>query len=199
MISKSLFKQLALIIILSISFTSQAQEVDLNYINLQTIIFNNLNDETSFYEGEVNLKNNTSLTGLISINHKRNGKYITIIKNNDECHYISNQEIYNVSLLNKDNKSETQTSFLQINEDGKLYRLVYQNNDGTSVYDTSTKPFNNLLIGEVIVKENNELYFIFDFWTSGPKKDLINYINERDGKAYKRRHFKSLDTLFACL
>ena len=197
--SKRLTKQITLLFILFISFSSRSQEADLDYINLQTIFLNDLNNEASFFEGQIHLKDNTTLNGLVSLNRSHYGEYVTVIRNDDGCRNIPNQNIDHVLLFDNNAESNSKTTFLQINEDGKLYRLVYQNEKGTSVYDTSNRPFDELLIGEVVVQENDALNYIFDFWTSGPKKDLINYINKRDGKTYKRRDFKSLSTLFACL
>ena len=56
-----------------------------------------------------------------------------------------------------------------------------------------------ILVGRVFIKENNILTDTFNFWSSGEKKDIINYINERDETKYKRGDFKSLDELFSKL
>ena len=61
------------------------------------------------------------------------------------------------------------------------------------------KPFDGKTMSNIYVLENDKLVYIFNFWHSGPKADLLNYFEDRDKKKYKRRDFKNLEKLFAQL
>lgn len=192
---KSLIISFSMIISLSLN----AQKNDDDLVNLQTVLFLTQNNpKTYFFDGKINLNNNDSLIGQISVNHKKNGEYSTIFRHNDSCTFVPNKTIKAVTLFEQDRKSETKFRF--INDSNKLYREIFYNEKkNISVYDTSDKPFNDKLIAEVFVKENDTIINTFDFWTSGPKKDLINYLRKRDGIKYKRRDFDSLQDLFETL
>ncbi len=191
-------KHFYLLVCILATFNSQAQTANdqaTNYLNLQLVgVFNN--DTPEFYNGIITLLDGTVLTGDISLNHVNNKTYNTIIVQDNDWVYIPNKTIKDV-VLNSD--QDDKTKFTVIKEDAILYREVYKKNEDVSVYDSSIRPFENRLTDKVYVKENNTVTNTFDFWTSGPKKDLVNYINNRDGSTYRNRDFKSLDELFAKL
>lgn len=193
-ISTTMFKKFALLFSFIATFSLYAQQ-NLNDINVQTVLFNTLNDQNiNFFNGKISLNDNTTLTGEISLNHKHNGVYTTILKSGDLCKYIPNNMISTVIL------NENKTTFIAINNSIKLYREVFKNTTkNIVVYDTSEAPFNGALIAEVFVKENDQVTNTFDFWTSGPKQDLINYLRKRDRVQYKRKDFNSLQDIFETL
>ena len=178
------------------SFSLVAQQAQLDMLNLVNTQLQNAND-ISFYNGKVNLKDNNSIDGRVSINNKRFGEYFTIVRTKDSCVYIPNAKINSV-VLNENHKGTTiETKFELLNDGDKLYRQIYHNNTkNVTVYDSSEKPFRNRLGYGVFVKEKDLLTYTYNFWSSGPKKDLINYINKRDKTKFKRRDFKSLQELF---
>ncbi|WP_418509349.1 hypothetical protein [Corallibacter sp.] len=194
---KGLFFSLFLIV----AFSAHAQKghtETLNLINLQLAgVFESGSDDIAFFKGEIHLKNGDVLTGDISLNNLCEHGYSAILSQNNNQRIISNKDIKNAVLYTDDNHAKT--VFTVINDDDILYREVFNNHDNVVVYDSSVYPYENKLAETVFVKENNTLTNTFDFWTSGPKKDLINYINNRDGVNYKRRDFKSLDAVFAKL
>lgn len=178
-----------------IAFNLNAQKNDeesINFINLQLIGILN-DDDNPFFNGKINLKDGNSLTGKISLNYKKKGEYVTVLNQNGLHSYISNEKINDVILISGDN---LETTFTVIKDNNLLYREVFKKNKDVIVYDTSVMPFENKLAAQVFVKENDSLTNTFNFWTSGSKKDLVNYINNRDGLQYKSRDFKSLEDLF---
>lgn len=191
---KHLFTYFSLLLTLMISINLNAQSKD-DLINLNTILTNEINNNSynAFFEGTITLKNGDFLTGKISLNNKKNREYSAIYNQNGDWQYIPNHKIKEASLFSEGN---SKTKFYTIKEDNVMYREVYKKNDEILVFDSSNKPFENRLISSVIVKENDSLINTFDFWTSSSKKDLINYINNRDGVSYKNRDFKSLEELF---
>lgn len=203
MVSKILLKSFIILLIASYTPKTQAQaqnqvhEVDL--LGLQSIQFSTINDEIYFYDGLINLKNNEILEGSISLNHIKDGKYSVILRTKDSCTYISNEDIEDVVLLEKNKHNVSQTRFVLLENHQKLLRELYFKDSENAIYDAMEKPFDGSVMNDVYVKENGSLIRLFDFWTSGPKKALINYINKRDNKKYKRRDFKSLEQLFATL
>ena len=70
-------------------------------------------------------------------------------------------------------------------------------NGKRKIYDESSKPTTNL-VGEIFVKEELNLKSLYNFWSSGPKQDLINYINERDNKSFRKKDFKNIDEFNRC-
>ncbi|WP_412561125.1 hypothetical protein [Winogradskyella sp. MIT101101] len=207
MISKNLPAFLLLFLIVIYSPSLKAQDLDLINANLLLInsqssdcdCCNTLDINKPFYEGEIVLKDSTVLIGKISVNQPFKNKLITIFKSDDDYEPIDNGTIKEVNLSYTQNKITKEIKFLNVNEDERLYRLVFQKGNNISVYDSSDKLKDNSLVGRVLVKENNVLTDTWNFWSSGSKKDLINYLNKRDGTDYKRRDFKSLDDLFAKL
>ncbi len=170
---------------------------ELSFIEQQLIFGTYTADDNSFYDGEIHLKNSEILKGSISLNLKNHGQYATLLIGKDEHTYIPNDEINYV--LVSDNDQSSKTKFVSIQGQSKLFRELYRKNDQTIVYDLLEKPFDGRIMNDIHIKAQGKLVSIFDFWTSGPKKDLINYINKRDGMNYRRRDFKSLDDLFAKL
>jgi len=167
----------------------------LNLINT----LNLTNNSTNFYEGEVHLKNNESFKGLISINKIQNGEYSTLINLEDGCKYVPNKNIKNVVLFGKSKDQQNETVFVMLQNKRKLYRELYTKDSKNGIYDLLEKPFDWKIMSDVLIMEDNALTSVYNFWSSGPKKDIINYINKRDNKKYKRRDFKSLEKLFAAL
>ncbi|WP_299225793.1 hypothetical protein [uncultured Psychroserpens sp.] len=166
-------------------------------VNLFTTIFiNNSNDNISFFDGTIKLNNNDVLNGRVSINHIKDQKLSVILKSEHKTKYIPNQDIKEVILNNKDG---VKTKFITLTNDNKLYREIFSNTNNVTVYDTSKHPFDGRLIGEVLIDNDGTLINTYDFWASGPKQGLINYVSKRDGIKYKRRDFKSLQELFAIL
>jgi hypothetical protein len=157
---------------------------------------NTLNINTPFFEGKIILKDSTILIGKISINQLYQNNLIAILNVDNDYRAIDNKTIKEVVLLSPEHK---ETKFFNLNIDERLYRLVYQKHTIVSVYDASNKLQDNSLIGRLLVKENNMLTDTWNFWSSGPKNDLINYMNDRDNTNFKRRNFKSLDQIFAAL
>ncbi|WP_178985112.1 hypothetical protein [Winogradskyella helgolandensis] len=152
-----------------------------------------------FYEGKIILKDSTVYIGKINVNQPFENKMITILNIDNNYTPIDNALIKEVHLEHTENKNLTETKFINLNSDERLYRLIYQNESLVTVYDSSNKLLDDLLVGRIIIKENNTLIDTWNFWSSGPKKDLINYINERDFTNFKQRNFKSLNDLFAKL
>ena len=179
------------------SFSATAQDVGLEMLNIVNMQLQNA-DELHFFKGKIELKNNTTITGNIGINAKRYGKYYTVVRTKDSCNYILNEEINAVYLYETQKGVATETKFEALEEGNKLYRRIFHNEKrNVTVYDTSVVPFRNRLAYGVFVKDKGVLTYTHNFWTSGPKKDLINYINKRDKTKYKRRDFKTLQDLFA--
>lgn len=191
---KYLFKYFCLSITIILSINLSAQNKD-ELTNLNTILTNEIhnNSYNPFFEGSITLKNGDILTGEISLNNIENKEYSAIYNQNGDWQYIPNYKIKKATLYSE-NKPET--NFYTIKEDNIMYREVYKKNEDLIVFDSSNKPFENKLISAVLVKDKDTLINTFEFWTSSSKKDLINYINNRDGVSYRNRDFKSLDELF---
>jgi hypothetical protein len=184
-----------------------SQNKSLELINSLSLLSNNLDSDTCDYvnlnkpsfDGQIVLKDSTILIGELILNQTYKNKLITILNTDNDPKLIDNNTIKEVILLNSNNSKEPTTKFFKINDDNKLYRLVYTNKNQLYVYDSSNKPFDNSLEGRVFIEENNILTDTWNFWSPGAKKDIINYLNKRDGTNYKRREFKSLDALFSKL
>jgi len=149
--------------------------------------------EDDYYSGKIILKSQDTLVGAVSLNYRINEDFVTLINDGTQEQKIPNEKIEKIVLL-KDNAF---TEFESIENSKLLYRIVHSGK--TKIYDSSSKPLNGSLISGVFVKENNQVYDLFDFWSSGPKQDLITYINKRDNANFKRRDFKSTDEIFAYL
>ncbi|NRR92587.1 hypothetical protein HSX10_13520 [Winogradskyella undariae] len=209
MISKKIHSFLLIFLLIVYSHNIKAQNLELINASLQLLnsINNSSNCECSqtlnidrpLYDGKIILKDSTILTGRISVNHHFDNKMITVLNENYAYKLIDNEMIKEVEIINHENEITVETKFINLNKDEKLYRLVYQKNSKISIYDSSDSPQNNSLVGKVFVKENNIITDTWNFWTSGPKKDLINYLNDREGTNYKIRDFKSLNDLFVKL
>ncbi|WP_299335537.1 hypothetical protein [uncultured Psychroserpens sp.] len=202
MITKTLHKTCILLVILSFSNLVEAQNTEQQILqtNLLTLQFLEANNNDSkFYDGEIYLKNQDTLRGSISLNHAKAKTYAAILSTDDGYEYISNQEIESVVLYGEYRDQALSSRFVPLKDHELLYREVYKKDEHTAIYDGSTNPFRGILVGRVLVKDHNTIEDIFNFWASGPKKDLINYINKRDNKNYKRRDFKTIEDLFAKL
>lgn len=182
-----------LFLIFSVNLNAQKNDDIVNFLTVYNNYLYNNDNYNPFFEGVINFKNGKSVKGKISLNYFENDKYSAILKQDDNWKIIPNSEIENVVLHDNDN---SETKFSAINDDGILYRQVYKKNNENFIYDSSNKPLENSLIAPVWIKKKDSLINTFDFWTWGPKKDLINYLSERDGKKYKSRDFKSLKELY---
>jgi hypothetical protein len=187
---------LLVFIILPPSMSAQNQNSEIhNLTNL--LLINSIDDDLYFFDGTISLNNQEILNGEISINHKNEGEYSVIIKTENIRKHIPNKDIDYVKMRRENDTN--MTKFVVINDDGKLYREVFTNENNTSLYDTSHKPFDGILIGEVLINDDGNIISTYNFWASGPKKGLINYINKRDGLNYKRSDFKTIQDLFQVL
>lgn len=151
-----------------------------------------IHETITFYEGKVTMNDNTEINGLVSINHRRNKKFVTIVKSDGRTTYIPNHEIVAVTMISKINNTTLENTFEKIEMNGKLYRIVGIGK--RKIYDESTKPSTNL-VGELFVKEQLNTHSLYNFWSSGPKQDLINYINKRDNKLFTKKDFKTKEEL----
>lgn len=209
MISKKLHTCLFFLLLVISTLSSKAQNFELINASLQLLnsannscscdCIANLNTNVPFYEGKITLKDRTVLTGEISVNQQFQNTLITLFKSDDQYEAIANATIKDVSIFNSDTILTDVTKFVNINDDDRLYRLVYDNADETRVYDSSSKLTDTDLVGRIFIIKHNTLIDTWNFWSSGPKKDLINYLNDRDDTTYKRRDFESLTDLFAKL
>jgi hypothetical protein len=160
-------------------------------------IYNNEDEQvipetTNFYEGEVILNDKTVVKGFISINYRQKKRLVTIVKSEDKISYIPNSEILLVTISSKNNDNLLENSFEKIEVNEKLYRIV--GNGKRKIYDESSKPTTKL-VGEIFVKEELKLKSLYNFWSSGPKQDLINYINKRDDKKFRKKDFNNIGEL----
>lgn len=190
---KIIFRYLSVFLLMVFSVNVSAQKNDeamAYFIIYQDLL--NPPQEPIFYDGIIHLKDGNSVHGEVALNEEENRENFTILKNSNKWEYINNTEIDHVILF--DEKDAKTTFYLQP-ERNVLLRKIYRQN-GKTLFDSANFPFDNRLIAPVYVEENDSLINTFNFWTSGPKKDLVNYINDRDGKKYKNRDFKTLDDLF---
>ncbi|WP_292944581.1 hypothetical protein [Olleya sp. UBA1516] len=173
---------------------SNSSLLALETLNLITFI-NTLNAHPNdFYKGEMTLTDGTILIGYFSLNNSITDNYVVLHDDGETYHYYCKDEINDVMLYNPNSDSNTVFEFIK--DDGKLYRKVYDNNKDVIVYDTANYPFDNTLVDQVIIDVDNQLIETWNFWTSGPKHDLIKYLRDRDNIRYKRNQFKSLDDIF---
>ncbi|WP_458626252.1 hypothetical protein [Winogradskyella sp. PC D3.3] len=174
-----------------------AQDENLNLLNQQLFFYSNL--DYDFFDGEITMKTNETISGRVSLNHIDNQQYAVILQTADGCTYIPNEDISSVTLFDIDKGEIVATKFVALKGYDKLFRELYIKDADTAIYDLLETPYDSKIIDNLYIKENNTLVRIDDFWTSGPKKDLINYINNRDFTNYKRKDFKSINDLFAKL
>lgn len=162
-------------------------------------IYNDENEQvipetTSFYHGQIVLNDMTVVKGLVNINYRQNERFVTRVKSEGKILYIPNNEILLVTISSKNNNGVLENSFEKIDVDGKLYRIV--GNGKRKIYDESSKPTTNL-VGEIFVKEGLSSKSLYNFWSSGPKQDLIDYVNKRDNKDFRKKDFNNVDELIA--
>jgi hypothetical protein len=200
--SSKITQRIAALILLLFMITANGQTkhksnsslLALETLNLITF-FNTLNTyPNDFYKGEMTLNDGSILIGHFSLNNSSTDNYVVLHDDGETYHYYCKDEIKDVMLYNPN--SDNNTIFEFIKDDGKLYRKVYDNNKDVIVYDTANYPFDNTLVDQVIIDVDNQLIETWNFWTSGPKHDLIKYLRDRDNIRYKRSQFKSLDDIF---
>ncbi|WP_339873676.1 hypothetical protein [Olleya marilimosa] len=173
---------------------SNSSVIALETLNLITF-FSTLNDyPNDFYQGEMTLNDGSIIIGYFSLNNSIADNYVVLHDDGETYNYYCKDEINDVMLYNPNSDANTMFNFIK--DDGKLYRKVFDNNIDVIVYDTANYPFDNKLVNEVIIDVNNQLIETWNFWTSGPKHDLIKYLRERDDVRYKRSDFKTLDDIF---
>ena len=173
---------------------SNSSVIALETLNLITFL-STLNDyPNDFYQGEMTLNDGSIIIGYFSLNNSIADNYIVLHDDGETYNYYCKDEINDVMLYNPNSDANTMFNFIK--DDGKLYRKVFDNNIDVIVYDTANYPFDNKLVNEVIIDVNNQLIETWNFWTSGPKHDLIKYLRERDDVRYKRSDFKTLDDIF---
>lgn len=200
MISKNLFKNFIVFLVSLCSFSLQGQNKLADQVNQQFAfdLINNYNNYVnSFYEGEIYLNNNKKITGRFSLNNpEKNDTYSVIQNDGNKCQYIMNDTINSIILFSEDkNENITETKFTKLPNSEKFYRIISNDGDKVKMYDSAKKPFDSNLIGEVFIKEEEKIVSTYNFWYSGPKKGVINYINKRDNKKFKRRDFKTVASL----
>ena len=200
--SSKITQRIAALVLLLFMITANGQTkhksnsslLALETLNLITF-FNTLNAHPNdFYKGEMTLTDGTILIGYFSLNNSSTDNYVVLHDDGETYHYYCKDEINDVMLYNPNSDSNTVFEFIK--DDGKLYRKVYDNNKNVIVYDTANYPFDNTLVDQVIIDVDNQLIETWNFWTSGPKHDLIKYLRDRDNIRYKRNQFKSLDDIF---
>ncbi|MFQ3239769.1 MAG: hypothetical protein ACI9NI_002082 [Olleya marilimosa] len=173
---------------------SNSSVIALETLNLITFL-STLNDyPNDFYQGEMTLNDGSIIIGYFSLNNSIADNYIVLHDDGETYNYYCKDEINDVMLYNPNSDANTMFNFIK--DDGKLYRKVFDNNIDVIVYDTANYPFDNKLVNEVIIDVNNQLIETWNFWTSGPKHDLIKYLRERDDVRYKRSDFKTLNDIF---
>ncbi|WP_028281906.1 hypothetical protein [Olleya marilimosa] len=173
---------------------SNSSVIALETLNLITFL-STLNDyPNDFYQGEMTLNDGSIIIGYFSLNNSIADNYVVLHDDGETYNYYCKDEINDVMLYNPNSDANTMFNFIK--DDGKLYRKVFDNNIDVIVYDTANYPFDNKLVNEVIIDVNNQLIETWNFWTSGPKHDLIKYLRERDDVRYKRSDFKTLNDIF---
>lgn len=180
--------------LLSILFFTQLSFSQIINDEIGAIIF--FSEEDIFYDGQLILSNNDTISGSISLNHFKKDGYVTKFEDDKGLRPIFNKDISQVILTHTDkNGNTTQTLFLKLDDSLKFYRVLKEGS--VTVFDSSVRPYNGNLVASVLIKSDEEIIDTFNFWTSGPKQDLINYLNEREGTSYKRRDFKSVDEIIS--
>lgn len=180
--------------LLSILFFTQLSFSQIINDEIGAIIF--FSEEDIFYDGQLILSNNDTISGSISLNHFKKDGYVTKFEDDKGLRPIFNKDISQVILTHTDkNGNTTQTLFLKLDDSLKFYRVLKEGS--VTVFDSSVRPYNGNLVASVLIKSDEEIIDTFNFWSSGPKQDLINYLNEREGTSCKRRDFKSVDEIIS--
>lgn len=153
-----------------------------------------IQQEEESYSGSIILKSQNTLTGMISINYRMKENFSALFDDGVQKVKVPNESIEKVFLADSNNNL---SEFESIDGSKLLYRILYSGK--MKIYDSSSKPQNGSLVSGIFIKENDQIHSLFNFWSSGPKQDLINYINKRDNEHFKRRDFKTTDEIFAYL
>lgn len=148
--------------------------------------------EEDFYPGKIILKSNDTLKGSINLNYRINNDFVALFDDGIKEIKIPNEDIRKIVL---EDKNKSMTEFESVENSKLLYRILYSGR--AKIYDSSSKPQNGSLVSGVFIVENNKAHNLFNFWSSGPKQDLISYINERDKMNFKKKDFKNVDEIFA--
>ncbi|MFY0482068.1 hypothetical protein ACI6PS_05630 [Flavobacterium sp. PLA-1-15] len=164
----------------------------------QTVFDHNGNfviqQDEEYYPGKIILKTNDTLIGRISLNYRIKENFSALFNDGTNDVKIPNKSIGKIILFDRNNEV---TEFESLDNSKQLYRILYSGK--VKIYDSSSRPQAGNLVGSVFINENNQVYSLFNFWSSGSKQDLIDYINKRDGENFKRRDFKTNDAIFAYL
>jgi len=173
-----------LVFLLTTSFSySQVFDFYGNYV---------IQPEEDYFPGKIVLKSNDTLKGSISLNYMTKDDFVALFDDGIKEIKIPNEDIMKVVL---EDKNKSITEFESIDNSKLLYRILYLGK--AKIYDSSSKPQNGSLVSGVFIVENNKAHDLFDFWSSGPKQDLISYINKRDKMNFKKKDFKNVDEIFA--
>ncbi|RZJ99898.1 MAG: hypothetical protein EOO46_21620 [Flavobacterium sp.] len=153
-----------------------------------------IQQDEEYYPGKIILKSNDTLVGRISLNYRTKENFSALFNDGAKDVKIPNERIGKIIFSDRNNEV---TEFESLDNSKQLYRILYSGK--VKIYDSSSRPQGGNLVGGVFIKEDNQIYSLFNFWSSGPKQDIIDYINKRDGVNFKRRDFKSSDEIFAYL
>ena len=153
-----------------------------------------IQQDEAYYPGKIILKSNDTLVGKISLNYRIKENFSALFNDGIKEVKIPNDSIAKIILSYKNNEL---TEFESLDNSKQLYRVLYSGK--VKIYDSSSRPQAGNLVSGVFIKENDQVYGLFNFWSSGPKQDMIDYINKRDGENFKRRDFKTNDAIFAYL
>jgi len=151
-------------------------------------------EEEQYYSGKIILKSQDTLTGMVSLNYRIKENFSALFDDGAQEIKIPNESIGKIVLTDGNNSL---TEFESIDNSKLLYRVLYSGK--MKIYDSSSRPQNGSLVSGVFIKEGNQVQRLFNFWSSGPKQDLIDYINKRDNEHFRRRDFKTTDEIFAYL
>jgi|GEM_PF-3574418 len=151
-------------------------------------------EEEQYYPGKIILKSKDTLIGMVSLNYRIKENFSALFDDGIQAIKIPNESIGKIVLADKHNSL---TEFESIDNSKLLYRVLYSGK--MKIYDSSSRPQNGSLVSGVFIKEDDRVQNLFNFWSSGPKQDLIDYINKRDNEHFKRRDFKTTDEIFAYL
>lgn len=164
----------------------------------QTVFDHNGNfviqQEEEYYHGKIILKTQDTLAGRIALNYRAKENFYALFDDGTKEIRIPNENIAKIVFTSKNNVF---TEFESLDKSKLLYRVLHSGK--VKVYDSSSRPQSGNLVGGVFVKDKDQVHGLFNFWSSGPKQDLINYINERDGANFKRSDFKTPEEIFAYL
>jgi hypothetical protein len=162
-----------------------------NLLNVQHNVAKPLN----YHHGFIVANNNDTIIGNIrlrdeddiSLIYKRAGLNI------DTTIHVA--DIKNVRLFDADSllNNHTYTDYVRIGKNKhELWRQVYKGNFEIydEVYAANERPGK---IGDyLMVKENDIIKYISGFWTINPKRNMIDYINQKYDKKLKPNNFNSM-------